>query len=249
MKLILSSAIGIFGLMCASFGAEAATLVADYEFNGDLSSSIAGAPALTAVDPLGVATFSNGVYNYGGSTTPTQQGGLSFDNSGNLLTADDYSISMRFLFNDRNGAWRRIVDVQGRQSDNGFYVDPSNNLDIYPVQGSSGAFSTGQFHTVLLTVGGGEAKAYLDNVLQFTTTTTVMNLQNSAINLFLDNLSGGGQGEWSSGSIDYAKFYNGVVTVGSVPEVSTWAMLLLGFAGCGFAGFRRKLAGSLSVSG
>jgi hypothetical protein len=29
----------------------------------------------------------------------------------------------------------------------------------------------------------------------------------------------------------------------SVPEPSTWAMMLIGFAGLGFAGYRRTLAG------
>jgi hypothetical protein len=41
--------------------------------------------------------------------------------------------------------------------------------------------------------------------------------------------------------------YNGVdaVSVSAVPEPSTWAMLLLGFAGLGFAGYRRtKNAGA-----
>jgi hypothetical protein len=35
----------------------------------------------------------------------------------------------------------------------------------------------------------------------------------------------------------------------SVPESSTWAMLLLGFAGLGYAGYRRrqKLAGAARV--
>jgi hypothetical protein len=32
------------------------------------------------------------------------------------------------------------------------------------------------------------------------------------------------------------------ISVSSVPEVSTWAMMLLGFAGLGFMGYRRKAA-------
>jgi hypothetical protein len=32
-------------------------------------------------------------------------------------------------------------------------------------------------------------------------------------------------------------------TLGSVPEPSTWAMMVLGFAGLGYAAFRRNLKG------
>jgi hypothetical protein len=37
-------------------------------------------------------------------------------------------------------------------------------------------------------------------------------------------------------------YNNGVVTpgVGAVPEPSTWAMMILGFAGLGFMAYRRK---------
>jgi hypothetical protein len=34
---------------------------------------------------------------------------------------------------------------------------------------------------------------------------------------------------------------SGIFIFSSVPEPSTWAMLLIGFAGIGYAGFRRRL--------
>jgi hypothetical protein len=252
-KFWFSAAASVVLSVCASMSAHAATLVADYEFNGNLNSSVAGAPALIAVDPANVASFSNGVYNFGGANEPTsQQGGLQFDNSSGLLSSTSYSIFLDFKFDDRNGAWRRIVDVQNRTSDNGFYVDPGNNLDVFPVSSSSSGFTTGDFHKVLLTVGNGVVTAYLDGdgsnqVLQ--TTTDVMNINNpeNVINLFLDNTQGGGQGEWSAGSIDQALFYNGVVTfnqVGAVPESSTWAMMILGLCGLGFMAYRKKQNGA-----
>jgi hypothetical protein len=242
------------GLLCASalctalaFGGStrAATLVADYEFNGNLSSSIAGAPDLVATDPLGTNSFTGGVYNWTGANEPTtDQGGLTFDSTG-LLNPTNYTVALTFKFNERNDEWRRIIDVQNRMSDDGFYVDPSNNLDVFPVAGSTSAFSTGVFHTVTLTVDGTVVTAFLDGVEQFhSLTTNVMDISNSdnpgnLINLFLDNTVGGGQGEWSSGSIDSAQFYNGIAPPMATPEPSTWAMLLLGFAGLGFAGYRR----------
>jgi hypothetical protein len=228
-------------------GAHAATLVADYEFSGNFASSVAGAPDLSPVNPAPGAGFSGGVYSWTGTASPlTNQGGLVFDNSGGLLPATSYSIFLDFKFNERDTGWRRIVDVQNRTSDNGFYVDPSSNLDIFPVAGSSQNFTTGAFHQVLLTVDGSNVKAYLDNDPAIDVTTSVMTINNpeNVINLFLDNLVGGGQQEWSSGSIDRALFYSGVVdgigNVSPVPEPSTWAMMILGFAGVGFMAYRQK---------
>jgi len=78
-------------------GAQAATLVAEYDFNGSLSSSVAAAPDLIAVDPASAASFTGGAYNFGGSSIPTgNQGGLSFDNSGHLLPSNSYSIDLVF---------------------------------------------------------------------------------------------------------------------------------------------------------
>jgi hypothetical protein len=226
-------------LLCAG-GAQGATLVADYEFNGNLASSGVVAPDLIAVDPDGVASFTGGVYNWGGTNDPAHQGGLTFDNSGGLLPSNDYSVELRFKFNEGDGHWRRVLDVNNRLSDDGLYIDPSNHLDIFPVGAGSEAFSTSAYHTVILTVGGGVATGFLDGKEQFSLSTTVMDINNpqNVVNLFLDNTVGGGIGEWSSGSIDFAKFYNGVITPGGpVPEPATWAMLLLGFAGIGFAGY------------
>jgi hypothetical protein len=39
----------------------------------------------------------------------------------------------------------------------------------------------------------------------------------------------------------------GLSTVTGVPEVSTWAMLLAGFAGMGFVGYRRNKAATLAA--
>jgi PEP-CTERM motif len=242
--------------LSTAIGAQAATLVAQYNFNGNLNSSIAGALPLIAVDPNNAASFNaGGGYNWGGTTTPSQQGGLSFDNSGGLLPSNSYSIDLTFMFTGGTNAWRRIVDVQNRTNDDGFYVDPSNHLNVFNLSNAispSNTFTTGVFHDVLLTVGGGVVNAYLDNTLEWTSTTTIMDINNPAnlVNLFLDNTAGGGQGEWSAGTINQALFYNGVVTpgVGAVPEPSTWAMMLLGFAGLGLMAYRRKTKPTLMVA-
>jgi hypothetical protein len=122
------------------------------------------------------------------------------------------------------------------------------------VAGSTSAFSTGEFHTVTLTVDGTVVTAFLDGVEQFQNlSTNLMDIANgdnpgNLITLFLDNTVAGGQGEWSSGSIDYVRFYNGIAPPVATPEVSTWAMLILGFAGIGFVGYRgRRLSAAPAV--
>jgi hypothetical protein len=36
--------------------------------------------------------------------------------------------------------------------------------------------------------------------------------------------------------------------IGSVPEPSTWAMMILGFAGMGFIAYRRRKGGTLALT-
>lgn len=234
-------------------GAQAAvpTPVAQYSFNGTLTSSVAGAPALTVTDPLGLSDFvmdnvvgpMQTVWNFQGERTPvTNQAGLTLDTSG-LITANNvYSIEMVFKFTERVGAWRRILDVESRQSDNGFYVDPSNNLDIYPVAGGA-PFSNDVYHDVFLVNNAGVVTFYLDGSAQATVTTNVMNLDSSrTMNFFLDNVVAGGQAEYSSGNIALIRLYNEALTAvpPPVPEPATLTMLLAGLGVLSATGARRR---------
>ena len=201
--------------------AWATTTEATYTFNNNFTALEVGAPPIVPVDPLGTSGFQNAVvfgqprtvYHFDGAASPaTSQGGLSLDTT-TLIPANDYSAEMVVELNQPAG-WRRLIDVQNRQSDNGFYVDPSSNLDVFPVSGSSGAFAAGVFHHVVLTDSGGIAKGYLDGTLQFTATTNVMDVNNpgNLMDFFLDNVVGGGQGEWSSGDVGLVRLYNGALT-------------------------------------
>jgi hypothetical protein len=55
-------------------------------------------------------------------------------------------------------------------------------------------------------------------------------------------LTSGGTLILDNASVDVA--FSAIV---SVPELSTWAMMLLGFAGLGFAGYRQRQKGAASV--
>jgi hypothetical protein len=48
-------------------------------------------------------------------------------------------------------------------------------------------------------------------------------------------------------NLDDGTFTIGPGVVAAVPEASTWAMLLIGFAGIGFAAYRRKWSGAAAV--
>ncbi|MDB5300844.1 MAG: sorting domain protein [Phycisphaerales bacterium] len=255
----------IFAGLSLCFGgqASAATTAATYTFNGNFLALEAGAPPMVPIDPQGTSGFQvatvygqpRTVYHFDGlNSPPPQQGGLTV-NTTSLIAGNDYSAEMVLEFDQRNAAWRRLIDVRNRQSDSGFYVDPSNNLDIYPVGGSSNAFTTGAFHHVVLTDTGGVAKGYLDGTLQFTFPTTLMdvnNLNNPAhsMNFFLDNVVATGQGEWSPGDVALIRLYNGalsgqeVATLAADPFVNTPepASLVLCAAGVPALLLRRRRA-------
>lgn len=250
--------------------ASAATLVGSYGFNNSLASAVPGGQALTLIDPKGKSGFGTDtvfgeqrtVFNFLGSSSPSEQSGLSFNTNG-LLVSNDYSVALTFKFNERNSSWRRILDVSGRTSDNGFYVDNGNNLSVFPSSGSNVNFLSGSYRNVVLTVGGGKASAFVDGGSSFSSTTPVMNLTNGPglLTFFADNNVGGGQGEWSSGSIAALRIYNGVLSAeeiaelnrvpfvaptAAVPEPATWAMMLAGFGLVG--GTLRSRRNSLALA-
>src|ERR1035438_6236536 len=133
--------------------------VATYTFDNTLAAVEPGVVALTAVDPLGksgyqtVNVFGNSKVTYhfdGSASPPSSQGGLDFNTTG-LISSNDYSVEMVFELTGGSG-YRRILDSLDRQSDNGLYIDPSNNLVSYPQGGSSSPFTANTFFDVFVTV-------------------------------------------------------------------------------------------------
>lgn len=219
--------------------------VASYSFNNTLASSVGGAPSLVATDPGGNSGYSTAnvfgnnqtVYNFVGNSSNAGQSGLTLNAAGLLTSSSVYSLEIVFKFTENANAWRRILDVQDRQSDNGFYVDTSNNLDIYPIAGGA-AFSNGEFHDVFLIVNNGLASFYLDGSAQATVATSIMDANLNLFGFFLDNIFAGGQGEYSSGSVALINLYNvalnatDIPTPGqTVPEPGSLALIGLGLAG------------------
>src|SRR5437016_246331 len=139
--------------------ASAATPVATYEFNNTFAANEPGKPALTPTDPTLKSLFvpntvlgsTRTVWEFNGSASPpTQQAGVTAATMG-LINPQSYSVDMVLLLLSNDNAWRRLIDVQNRQSDNGFYVNPGNTLAIFPVSGSTAAWTDGFHHHVGLT--------------------------------------------------------------------------------------------------
>lgn len=227
---LAASLIAVLALSASAAASDAtysAAPVATYQFQGDFNSDETGRPALTPVDPQGASKFTvdkalgqtRTVWSFSGAGSPaSQQAGLTVSTAG-LISPHAYSVDFVAKLNEREGGYRRLIDVQNRQSDNGFYVDPSNNLDVYPASGTTAAWTNGVYHHVVVTTDGTTVNAYLDGVSQFVSTTSLLNLDldpsgNPAqlIGFFLDNVAGGGQGEWSSGSVALIRLWDGVLT-------------------------------------
>jgi hypothetical protein len=255
---------GLFWIAAGS--AHAAALVASYSFNNSLLADQAGVAALRSIDPGNVNGFETGVVNgqsrrvfrWGGSgDAAANQGGLSLNTTG-LVAYDNYSVELLFQFDGAaqfGGGWRRIVDTQNRQSDAGFYVDPSNNLEVYPVVSGSTIFSDSTYHSVVMTNfvvnGVREVKAYLDGVLELQSDTDQLNLSNLSnpdhlLHFFVDNLAGPAQTEWAAGSIASLKLYDGIVVpVTTVPEPGSLGLVLAALLAAG--GLARRSASAAST--
>lgn len=182
--------------------------IATWEFNNTLAANEPGAPALTAIDPLGKNRFMTDnvlgvnriIYRYDGNKTPSEQAGLSVRTKGLLKDGDAYSVEMIFQFEANQSTWKSIFGISNRQSDNAFYVEPGNKLQVYPNSGGPTNFTFGEYHHVTLTNDGrGHVTSYLDGIFQFDLKTDIMSFGSYAsinpdrlIHFFVDNTVGGG---------------------------------------------------------
>jgi hypothetical protein len=164
----------------------------------------------------------------------------------------DFSIETQFQFDTVTG-YRKIADFLNRGSDTGFY-NQGGFLNFYNVaQGPTVTIAPGQFVSVVLTrAASGATTGYVNGVAQFTFTNAGLTAVTSDIHFFRDDFATG-QGEASSGFVDYIRVYDTALTgsevaaltppgVGGVPEPAAWAFMIGGFGLVGAASRRRRLA-------
>lgn len=232
-------AVGIFGLAAS---AAQANIIADFELNGSLANSAGTAATLT--NNAGGGSLGASGIAFGLNAGPTVTG---------LGANAMYTIDMQFTLDSLNGprgnGYIKLIDFSNLASDSGFYSHFAQ-FSAFPL-GDSGTtdFVAGQ--SIRLTFSrdaAGTVAAYVNNALIYTvadpTDASATAITALPLTFFTDDFPTG-QGEASSGFVDYIRIYDTAITPGQagpagVPEPATWAMMLLGFGGLGAALRQRR---------
>jgi hypothetical protein len=210
MAALVGSTITGFCSLGAALPTKAA-VVASYQFQNTLSSTIATAPdlvpfALGTYTPVSIGGISTTVYNFG------KNEGLSLDTTG--LISDNYTIAALFSFDEISG-WRKILDYKNLTSDDDLYMY-YGQLVFYPPVIGGPTVSPGTFLEAVVTRNSSTnlLTGYVDGtpVFSFTDSTPygVISMAN-ILNLFQDDLVTAGT-ESSSGSVAGIRIFNHVLT-------------------------------------
>lgn len=118
---------------------SAQNLIAEYNFDGDLLDALEGSTLSkfsTENDgynhnnaTFGYATDAVGSYSYWTSSFE-RGGGLWVDVNTDIST--NYSVGIRFSFENTTTSYRKIIDFKNMNSDNGFYFYSGGHLNFYP---------------------------------------------------------------------------------------------------------------------
>jgi hypothetical protein len=209
-------------------GAHAGTLT--FDLNGSLASNENPAISLTS---LGGSLGATG-YSFAAGL------GLSI-NLGAVPSS--YSIDMKFEFSPLGAGFSKILDFSNLVSDNGLYIH-NGDISLFSVASAASGFLGGVINDVLITrSAAGLVSVSLNGVPQITGVTDLTGLYNGSILTFFADDAGTSHTEQSPGFVDSITIATDLTSTSAVPEPSTWAMMLLGFAGIGFMAYRRKQNG------
>jgi len=247
----------VLSLACslAASLAQAQSLIAHYQFNGNLNNSVTGESASafgTLVEVTGSSSLPNalttesGAWTWSGATAPGF--GLRLPVSG--LTGDmhTFSVGMVFKVSDvgLGGDWRRIIDFSNDQHEDGLYLT-NGKLIAYGALSATeeGNFSANENIALVFTRNSSNVvKVYANGSTTplFTKTAFFTEqfriLMDSNIRFFLDD--NGGVDFSPAGAVYDIRIWNGELSseqVGTyfaaIPEPSTYAafggLMALGF--------------------
>ncbi|MEL7039474.1 MAG: LamG-like jellyroll fold domain-containing protein [Cyanobacteria bacterium J06592_8] len=216
----LSALVGL-SFLALPLPSFAATLVADYQFDNSLASSIEGAPSLF---DLGTDNFFGTETVDGQSTTVfnfAEQTGLQLSTEG-LIPNDDYSVSMLFNF-DTVEFWRKILDVNNRVTDAGLYTFSSDMFyygkkDVVD-SGTGTPLGLDQWVQVVFTRDSDDqVVTYVDGVEQlnfFDDNNYSKIVPDDVLHFFRDDFTTG-DSENSSGAIARLRVYDGALSASQV---------------------------------
>lgn len=212
-----------------------ANLVSYYDFAGNLADS-KGNSSLTAFTAGGDGIHNNASSSFGtdsqsitdntywqwNSTAP-RGGGFRIDV--NNTSMNNYSIGLRFSYNETNPGYKKIIDYKNMQSDNGFYFYGGGKLKFYPndTMGNS-TIANGQIVDLIITRNGttNEFTAYMVSNNQFVQEFSITDAGGNAtpavvsgksrLGFFFDeNISNGAEAT-SGGKVYSIKIWDGPIT-------------------------------------
>ena len=220
-----------------------AAVVGDFRLDGSPANQVAGGfPLVSEGGTIGATGYSFAANQ-----------GLVLSNT---IPTSVYSIEVAFSF-ALNSGYRKLIDFKSLTSDAGLYM-LGGKLNFYPVATGATIIPANQLMTMVLTRdAGGIVTGYLNGVqeLSFTDVSnyaTFSDPQQLARFFHDDNATGGG--ESSAGFVDYIRIYDTALSgdevagltppgaVGTVPEATTWSMMIVGFGIVGGAMRTRRRA-------
>jgi hypothetical protein len=224
-RAIVGALLAALILVGGADSAAAATLRAEYQFQGDLSSEIAAAPDLVDIGQGNGFAFEqiNGLGLQQVLRFP-EGNGLSLATT-DLVDPSNYSVVVVFRLADTHG-YRRILDFAGGVSDIGLY-NLAGRVALYGAHSNSkNVVLNSSYAQIALTnaaVAGGseEVTAYLDGIeVAAGNAPEGFDLGSGQLRLFRDNTSGAFPGEESSGAVSCVLVYDGALTANEVSQVA-----------------------------
>jgi hypothetical protein len=202
-------------ITAASASVASATVIADYQFHHNYTSTVPGAPDLV---PLNTVSFTTAVVD--GQTVDAaafdQGSGFRMDAPANISTGG-YTVVLLFSFQTTSG-YRKMIDFHDREADAGLY-NLNGLLDFYPSAAGTGVTIVADtFVQVVLTRNAaGEVDGYVDGVPQFAfgDSQQYTVLATNSFNLLIDDFATG-EHEASAGTIVRVRLYDAALTASQV---------------------------------